>query len=350
MNIGLPPIQGSWPHFKLRHRAVLPDELFEEGGRRLLNRCDQGYSSNIAISFLTVVKNRRNTLERTISSVLRQYSHRVEHVIVDGNSTDGTLDLIRSHAKDIEYYVSREDRNLYQAINDGIELCRGRFICILNSDDWLTQGSISRVLKDIDAIQESENDPILCYGAWKYTPKTKKKLWQPQNPRLGDYFHCTDLCHNAMYIPRTAYRAVGPYDDTYQIAADSKWIMAAVEIPLYFITNPFPTCFYSTNGISSNGHAHWLECRRLLSERFPSLSAFEAESLLNRFYAFRKNIPSVSAPSVSDETLIDFSEKHHIRKFIDSALEPRPIKMHRMAKWSLKANKIIWRVKHAQKT
>lgn len=347
MNTGHPSNQGAWPHFKLRQTPTAQSDFFEEGGRRLSRQTIGGDADDIAISFLTVVKNRRSTIERTISSLLSQPNTRVEHIIVDGMSTDGTLELIRSHAKDIEYFVSRADKNLYQAINSGIELCRGRYICILNSDDWLTRGSISKVIQDIDRIPKLSPDPILCYGAWKHSGIGKSKLWQPQEPRLGDYFHCSDLCHNAMYIPRSAYVSVGPYDDSYQIAADSKWIMSAVEHSHKFITNPFPTCYYSMNGISSNGHAHWQECLRLISERFPSLSAIETEGLLNRFYAFKRNIPENSTPSISDESLTEISDRHQIGIFIDSARQSRPKQMNRAAKMSLKAKKIFWRIKHA---
>lgn len=339
---------GIWPNFKLRHHPNSPSGFFEEGGRRLY-AISHGHE-DMAISFLTVVKNRHATIGRTIKSILSQSNAKVEHIIVDGLSNDGTLDVIRAHAKDIEYYVSREDRNLYQAINEGIELCRGRYICILNSDDWLTRGSINQVLGDIASLSTNREEPILCYGAWKHTENQKPKLWQPQEPRIGDYFHCSDLCHNAMYIPRSAYLAIGPYDDTYQIIADTKWIMGAVEHALIFKINSFPTCFYSMNGVSSNGRSHWTECLRLITERFPSLSPDEVEGLLNRFYAFKSNIPRGSQPGISDTTLTSISRNSIIAKFIDSARSPRSTDRNITSKWSIKFKKLIWRIKHIRTT
>lgn len=338
--------QQAWPQFKHRLHATAHSGHVEEGGRRLSTISNT--HTQIAISFLTVVKNRHTTIGRTINSILNQHNSMVEHIIVDGLSTDGTMEIIRRHSNDIEYYASRTDRNLYQAINDGIELCRGRYICIINSDDWLTRGSIKYVLADIESISSNTAEPIFCYGAWKYTEHKKPKLWQPQNPRLGDYFHCTDLCHNAMYIPKSAYQSIGPYDDTYQVIADTKWILSAVEKSIPFKFNIFPTCFYSMDGISSNGNLHWNECLRLILERFPHLSSHQAEGLLNRFYAFKGNIPANRQTSLSEREFASLSNFEQIAGFIDSAKSDPESEKNSPHKWVLNFKKLIWRIQNSQ--
>ena len=84
-----------------------------------------------------MVRNNTTTLARTIESVQQQTYGNVEHIVLDGASTDGTLDLIRQYADRLDYFVSEPDAGLYDAINKAVPLARGQLICILNSDDWL---------------------------------------------------------------------------------------------------------------------------------------------------------------------------------------------------------------------
>lgn len=340
----------AWPQLRLRQDSS-GCTFFEEGGRRLLRDTEVSLGEDIAISFLTVVKNRKEQLTRTIHSVLEQRHNKIEHVIVDGRSTDGTLELIRSLSSEIEYYVSRPDRNLYEAINSGISLCRGRYICIVNSDDWITKGTVSKVLSDISTLGEkSINDPVLCYGAWKYDGAKKPKLWQPIKPTLGDYFRCSDLCHNSIFVPRSVYSLVGPYDDTFRIAADFKWIITAAERGIEFRTSAYPTCYYSMGGLSSDGFSHWLECKRIVMERFPELTAEETEGLLATFYAYKENIPKDKRTPLSDSNVSALAQKNSLNKYISDAILPKNKNIAKTSKLTLKLLKPIWRTRHENKS
>jgi cellulose synthase/poly-beta-1,6-N-acetylglucosamine synthase-like glycosyltransferase len=89
------------------------------------------------LTIITVAFNSATTLERTIDSVGRQTYPNIEYIVVDGGSTDGTLDLLRQRDRDIDLWLSEPDGGISDAFNKGIALGRGEFIALLNSDDWI---------------------------------------------------------------------------------------------------------------------------------------------------------------------------------------------------------------------
>jgi len=100
------------------------------------------------ISIITVCYNSAATLEKTILSVARQTHSNIEYLIVDGNSNDGTLDIIQKHEDKITHWISESDKGLYDAMNKGITMATGDIIGILNSDDNFYSDN---VIAEIDA-------------------------------------------------------------------------------------------------------------------------------------------------------------------------------------------------------
>ena len=90
---------------------------------------------NLKISIVTVTKNSENFLEECILSVFNQSYKNYEHIIIDGNSTDKTIDIIKKHKEKISYWITEKDNGLYDAMNKGIKKSTGDIIGILNSDD-----------------------------------------------------------------------------------------------------------------------------------------------------------------------------------------------------------------------
>lgn len=99
----------------------------------------------VKISVVTVCFNSAKTIERTIKSVLNQSYKNVEYIIIDGGSTDGTLDIIRKYESRIYYWVSEPDKGIYDAMNKGMQRAAGDLIEFLNSDDWFEDGALQKV-------------------------------------------------------------------------------------------------------------------------------------------------------------------------------------------------------------
>src|SRR5437763_1662561 len=111
-----------------------------EGGRRVRGKIDSPL-----ISVVTAVLNRKDSIERAIQSVLSQPLKNVEHVIIDGGSTDGTLDVLQKYDEQLAYWSSEPDGGIFDAMNKGVALARGQYIHLLNSDDYYCAGALQVV-------------------------------------------------------------------------------------------------------------------------------------------------------------------------------------------------------------
>lgn len=99
------------------------------------------------VSIITVVYNGAKTLEQTIQSVINQTYKNIEYIIIDGGSTDGTLEIIKKYEKHIAYWHSKADKGLYDAMNIGIGFANGELIGMINSDDWYELNAVELMVK-----------------------------------------------------------------------------------------------------------------------------------------------------------------------------------------------------------
>ena len=104
---------------------------------------------NALVSIITVVRNNEKYLEETIKSVLDQTYKNFEFIVIDGNSTDKTLDIIKKYDNEINYWISEDDKGIYDAFNKGLDLAKGKYIVFVNSDDILTNNAI-KMLSEYD--------------------------------------------------------------------------------------------------------------------------------------------------------------------------------------------------------
>ena len=180
------------------------------------------------ISIITVVRNNKETIKDAINSVLNQRYRDIEYIIIDGASTDGTIEIIQSYGDKITKFISEADKGLYDAMNKGIALSNGEVIGILNSDDfYLDQFVLCKVAKIFS--KESGSDIVLGNVDFVLPVNLNKQV------RLFSsfYFQSWKLrfgfmpAHPSAFIRRSAYEKVGVYSLGYQIAADFDWFCRA---------------------------------------------------------------------------------------------------------------------------
>ena len=271
-----------------------------EGGRRTVGYLKGGTADQPLVTYVTVVRNNTTTLQRAIESVQHQTYANVEHVIIDGDSTDGTLDLITRYADRIDYFASSPDSGLYDALNKAIPLARGDFICVLNSDDWLepdaAETAVTRLV-DVNRPTILLTAAIVRRDQHSSDVSAREFAWYPALVHPGCYFTCADDCHNGIYATRSAYERSGPYDSSYEIAGDFNWIMACLESGVDFVYSEDLTINYVMGGISSDPKKHGQECVRTMRRRFPALTAEEAGGLHHRFFFVPVNGDAVQRPT-----------------------------------------------------
>jgi glycosyltransferase involved in cell wall biosynthesis len=278
-----------WPQWADRLPAAPPGLRRAEGGTRLKAGVEK--RSSLAaplVSYVTVVRNGEPTVPRMLESVRAQSWPNVEHVVVDGVSSDGTLALIEAHAESIDYYASEPDDGLYDALNKAIGLARGTLICVLNADDWLTSDAAELAVRAHQAAGSPESHLVLS-AAW-VMKDSGRRLWLPGPLDLSAYLRCANICHNGVYATPAAYRAAGRYASDLRIAADFKWLMATVDAGVPATAIDEPTIHYSPGGLSSNVQQHTQDCAKILGQRFAFLDPAEVWGLLHAFHAFRGNL------------------------------------------------------------
>lgn len=214
------------------------------------------------ISIITATYNSEKTLQDTLDSVLRQDCSDIEHILVDGASTDSTVDIIRNYASTTDTYtvrwVSEKDHGIYDAMNKGIAMATGDVIGILNSDDYFTSDDVlSRLIKpfsdakveavygDIHFIHDKKPEKITRY----YSSKMFSPFWL----RFGFM-----PAHPSLYVRKAVYEWVGFYKLDYKIGADFEMVVRMFhvhKIKAHYINMDFVTMRNggaSTSGVRSH--------------------------------------------------------------------------------------------------
>jgi len=181
------------------------------------------------VSIITVVLNRKDTIEFAIKSVLSQTYSNIEYIIVDGGSTDGTVDVIKKYNKYILKWISEPDNGIYDAMNKGIKMARGQIIGILNSDDVYADNKVIEVVvkaieennadccwSDLVYVDRENTDKIIRY--WKSSEFKEEKLkrgWMPPHPTF--------------FVKKWVYEKYGYFNLDFPIAADYELMLRLLE-------------------------------------------------------------------------------------------------------------------------
>lgn len=172
------------------------------------------------ISIITVSYNSSQTIEDTIVSVLAQNYQDLEYIIVDGNSTDTTMDIVNKYKDKINKIISEKDSGIYDAMNKGIKMATGDIIGILNSDDLYKSQT---VLKDVaDCFKEKNIDA--CYGNIEYVDRCDIKkvvrFWRAGEYKKEKLNSGWIMPHPAFFVKKEVYNKYGLFNLDFRIAAD----------------------------------------------------------------------------------------------------------------------------------
>ncbi|MDA9312916.1 glycosyltransferase [Vicingaceae bacterium] len=189
------------------------------------------------VSIITVCYNSATTIEDTIQSVLGQTYDAIEYIIIDGASSDETLQIMDKYKNDISVLVSEKDKGMYDAINKGIQLSTGDIIGILNSDDFYIDNSV--ISEVVQQMQREKADSLYSDLYYVATEDTNKVV---RNWVSGKYNRQKFLCgwmppHPTFFVKRKAYEKYGNFNLDLKSAAD-------YELMLRFLhKNNISTCY-----------------------------------------------------------------------------------------------------------
>ena len=174
---------------------------------------------NIKFSIITVCLNSVRTIEQSILSVLEQTYKNIEYIIVDGQSVDGTLDIIKKYKEQIAVCVSEPDGGLYDAMNKGIRMATGDIVGILNSDDRYDIRTVEKVaqLFQEEHVDVVYGDEMLIYE----NGYTQRRV----TGALEEITYRMNISHPTVFVKRSIYEKYGSFDTRYKIAADYDFLL-----------------------------------------------------------------------------------------------------------------------------
>jgi glycosyltransferase involved in cell wall biosynthesis len=196
---------------------------------------------NVKVSIITVCYNSEKTIAQTIESVLNQTYPNIEYIIVDGGSTDGTVDVIRQYEQAFSgrlRWISEKDKGIYDAINKGIRHATGKLIGIISSNDWYEKDCIEKIIKSYDEAYPYQ----VIYGMERIIDNDKEyQIHFCHQNALKDGM----MPHEACFVTRETYQKKGLYNLDYKIVSDYDYFLSLNEdsqvkfTPVYSIIDNF---------------------------------------------------------------------------------------------------------------
>ena len=214
------------------------------------------------LTVITVVYNNVHDIERTLLSVLKQSYSNIEYLVIDGASTDGTLEVLKKYEKQLQRLVSEKDQGIYDAMNKGLALASGDYILFMNSGDELYS------LDVVEKVFATAKDGDIYYGETEMYDEQWKSLGQrrhktPEAFTWRDFKYGMSISHQAIYIRRLLTE---PYDLQYKLSADIDWIIKAAKKAHKIVNTKRYVAKYLVGGMSKKKH------QQSLLERFQIFS------------------------------------------------------------------------------
>ncbi|WP_316813473.1 glycosyltransferase family 2 protein [Pedobacter heparinus] len=203
-----------------------------------------------SLSVITVVYNNEKDIERTMLSVLNQTYPNIEYILIDGDSTDGTKDLIYKYKSRLAQFISEPDKGIYDAMNKGLALATGNYVLFMNSGDEIYAP------ETVAEVFETAASADIYYG--------ETEMYNEKWESLGQRRHCTpehfnwksfrygmSISHQAIYLKRSL---AAPFDLKYKYSADIDWIIKAAKKASSIVNTRMFVAKYLVGGLSKKKH------------------------------------------------------------------------------------------------
>ena len=199
------------------------------------------------ISVILPVLNAEKTISQCINSVIDQ-SANVELILIDGGSTDRTLEIVERYKKHIAYLETGKDSGIADAFNRGLRRASGEIVAILNSDDYWEPGAVDRIR---EVMEESVEIDVLV-GWCRIWPENSDSLIK--KPNLDAMRRYMSISHCAMFVRASIYEAHGLYKENYELAMDSEWVHRTLSKGVNYEVFPEVVCNMRMGGASDKGY------------------------------------------------------------------------------------------------
>jgi glycosyltransferase involved in cell wall biosynthesis len=240
------------------------------------------------ISLITICYNAKDTIEKTILSVINQTAlDNVEYIIIDGNSTDGTKEIIEKYKDKISIYISEPDSGIYNAMNKGVEVASGDYIHFLNANDcYCASDVIERVLE-----VAIENNTDFVIGDVVLLPNQGEEIYRSFKHLTRFTLFMDWMYHVALFQKKELFKKFGNFDENFKISSDANWFIPLLqdnEVTKSYVEAPIAR--FALDGVSAQEETRDItvfELEKVLSINFTGRDDFYRrilqDSAFNKF-------------------------------------------------------------------
>ncbi|MBQ7362052.1 MAG: glycosyltransferase [Bacteroidaceae bacterium] len=226
-------------------------------------------SLNPKFSIITVTYNAASVITPTLQSIAAQRYRNIEFLLIDGGSTDNTVEVARNSGVEIATLISERDKGLYDAMNKGIARATGDYLCFLNAGDSFHSPDVLQQM--VDAIADKQELPDILYGETSEVDEERRfvrmrRLQAPEKLNWRSFRHGMLVCHQAFFAKRT----IAPmYDLNYRLSADVDWCIRVMKVSKDIVNTHIIIVDYLQNGLSLQHHrASLIERFRIMAKHY----------------------------------------------------------------------------------
>lgn len=223
---------------------------------------DINYIKKPLISIITVSYNAVDTIESTILSVINQQFNDYEYIIIDGGSSDGTLEIIKKYQDKVTCFISEPDKGIYDAMNKGILVANGNWINFMNSGDLFND---YKVLNNI-FLKNIDSQTSIIYG--NTLAKNSKKIITPPKSINKNFFYGNTICHQSIFFNKNIFEINGLHNLSYKIIADRILLLEAALIKANFMFVDVVISIWDEEGFSKDNVSLYLKESNILRRAY----------------------------------------------------------------------------------
>lgn len=202
------------------------------------------------LSVITIVYNNVKDIERTMLSVLNQTYPNIEYILIDGNSNDGTKDVIYKYKSRLAQFISEPDKGIYDAMNKGLALATGDYVLFMNSGDEIyAPVTVAEVFDSAASADIYYGETEMFNEKWESLGQRRHNA--PEHFDWKSFRYGMSISHQAIYVKRSI---AGPYDLQYKYSADIDWIIRAAKNASSVVNTHSYVAKYLVGGISKKKH------------------------------------------------------------------------------------------------
>lgn len=235
---------------------TIPKTNSKEGGLSTQGIVKKNLTSKPLVSIITAVYNGQEYLEETIQSVLNQTYDNIEYIIIDGGSTDGTIEIIKKYEDRLDYWISEKDNGIYDAWNKGVQNTSGEWIAFLGADDIYSQKAIemyiSQILKSNTELEYISSKAMLC------TLEKKPLRHIGSSWNWNNFSAHMNVAHVGSLHNKILFENYGLFDTSFKICGDYEFLLRPRNnLKASFLSEE--TCYMRVGGVSNENLSMYTE-------------------------------------------------------------------------------------------